>query len=114
MARTRIIALFSKSRIDMAEGGEGSNVGRRSTVGNDMDVQLWRQFDQPISQSCFPKQGVMDSASAQHDLCNTCQAGKLRDLIRYIITVDRFDRSTQLLGQMQIAWSRALSSCAIH
>lgn len=29
----------------------------------------------------------MDSASAQHDLCNTCQAGKLRDLIRYIITV---------------------------
>lgn len=76
--------------------------GGGPTVGNDMDVQLWRQFDQPISQSCFPKRGVMDSASAQHDLCNTCQAGKLRDLIRYIITVDRFDRSTQLLGQMQI------------
>ena len=31
--------------------------GGGPTVGNDMDVQLWRQFDQPISQSCFPGNG---------------------------------------------------------
>jgi hypothetical protein len=71
-------------------------------VGNDVDVQLRRQLDQPLCQGRLPERGALDPAPAQHDFSDARQTGELRDLLRHIIAVDRFDGRPQPLGQMQV------------
>ena len=75
----------------------------QSIIGNDVDIQLRRKLDQPLGQRCLMEPWPAgDPAAAQHNFCDPRQAGKLRDLIRHIIAVNRFDGGPQLLCQMDI------------
>ena len=85
-----------------------------SIVRNDMDVQFWRQFNEPFRQRWFSQQQPTGyPTTAQHNFRHARQAGKLRNLIGHIIAIHRLDRGAQLLCQTHIALKALLIPC-IH
>ena len=75
----------------------------QSVIGNDVDIQLRRKLDQALGQRRLMEPWPAgDPAAAQHNFCDPRQTGKLRDLIRHIVAVNRFDGCAQLLRQMDI------------